>query len=661
MGVISEFIEKRYSLADIGREISQSWRNYDSATGIKVTEETALQTTAVYACVTLIAQTLAELPLQVFKRIPPRGKELAVDYHLYSLLHDNPNPEMPSFQMRETMQGHILLRGNAYAEIDWDERTGQARGIWPLRPDRMRLFRDKGKLYYIYTTSDGQEHILPSYRVWHIPGFGYDGLMGYTPIKLSREAIGLSRATEEFGARFFGQGTHVGGIIQYPGKLKDEGLKRYKESVNEAYSGLGKSHRLLLLEEGMQWQKVGIDPDDAQFLETRKFQLNEICRFYRVPPHLVSDTAPTTSWGTGIEQQNIGFLQYTIQPWLTRWEQWAHMKLMGPEDRKKYFVEFLVQGLLRGDAKSRSEYYNQRFMIGSMSPNDIRAKENENPIDGGDKYYIPLNMVEAGEADIIQPISGQNSFRGNQLFEIRSKRLSLLRARTAKSYERVFRDAAARVVKRETLDIKKAARKYLGERTAGEFNAWLNEFYATFPEYIQRQIRPAAEGLMEAIGPLAAEEVNGEPDKEKLEKFVDDYMTAFDKRYTDSSKGQLQAVVEENRESQEEALAAVETRLGEWEERRPGKVAMNETVQLSNAVAKIVFAGAGVTKLVWNAIGSDSCPFCQEMDGKVVGIDKPFVGADDVLEAEGKSDMKVYRPTTHAPLHEGCVCQVSPG
>jgi len=411
MGKISDYIEKRYSLADLDRDMDSVFYGTPTATGIKVTEETALQTTAVYACVTLIAQTLAELPMQVFKRIPPRGKELAIDYHLYSLLHDAPNPEMPSFQMRETMQGHILLRGNAYAEIDWDERTGRARGIWPLRPDKMKLNRDKGKLYYIYTTPDSQEHILPSYRVWHIPGFGYDGLLGYTPMRLAREAIGLSLATENFGATLFSQGTHPGLIAKMPGKMSGQGSINLDRTLNERYAGLGKAHRLMVLEEGLTIEKIGINPDDAQFLETRKFQLNEICRFYRVPPHLVSDTAPSTSWGTGIEQQNIGFLQYTIQPWLTRWEQWAHMKLMGPEDRKKYFVEFLVQGLLRGDAKSRSEYYNQRFMVGSMSPNDIRAKENENPIDGGDKYYIPLNMIEAGEADIIQPISGQNARR----------------------------------------------------------------------------------------------------------------------------------------------------------------------------------------------------------------------------------------------------------
>jgi len=525
----------------------------------------------------------------------------------------------------------------------------------------MKLNRDKGKLYYIYTTPDSQEHILPSYRVWHIPGFGYDGLLGYTPMRLAREAIGLSLATENFGATLFSQGTHPGLIATHPGKLTKQGSENLDRSLNERYAGLGKAHRLMVLEEGLTIEKIGINPDDAQFLETRKFQLNEICRFYRVPPHLVSDTAPSTSWGTGIEQQNIGFLQYTIQPWLTRWEQWAHMKLMGPEDRKKYFVEFLVQGLLRGDAKSRSEYYNQRFMVGSMSPNDIRAKENENPIEGGDIYCIPLNMVKMGEADIIQPISGQNAFRDNRPFEIRSKRSAILRARTAKSYERVFRDAAARVVKRETQDIRKAARKYLGERTAGDFIAWLKDFYGTFPEYIQRQIKPAAEGLMEAIGPLAADEVNGQPDMQELEKFVDDYMTAFDKRYTDSSKGQLEEIVGGNRESQEEALEAVEARLGEWEDKRPDKVAMNETVQLSNAVAKIVFAGAGVTKLVWNALGSDSCPICQEMDGKVVGIEQDFVGADTVLEGEGQSPMHIYRPASHAPLHQGCVCQISPG
>jgi len=654
MGKIADYIERRYSLSDVQKNIFRNIFSRPSAAGVNVSEASALKASAVYACVSLLAQTVASLPLPVYRRLP-RGKERAVNHHLYELLHDAPNPEMTSYQLRETMEGHLATWGNAYSEIDWNERSGMINAIWPLRPDKMQVIREKGELFYIYTTPDGVDHKLPSFRIWHIPGFGYNGLVGYPPIQLAREAIGLSLATEEFGARFFGQGAHMGMVVQHPKTLSKVAHDNLEGSLNTQYAGLGKSHRMMVLEEGMTWQRIGIPPEDAQFLETRQFQLSEIARFYHIPPHMIGDLNKATF--SNIEQQSLEFVIHCIRPWLVRWEQSIHLQLMGPSERKQFYAEFLIDGLLRGDSDARGKFYNQMFMIGAYSPNDIREKENMNPIDGGDKTYVPLNMVPMDQADQIIEEKAVRS-----LPETRAKNGAISRARTAKSFEPVFKDAGQRIVKHEAKIVRRAAKNYLSERSNIDFTEWLSRFYREFPEYIKRQSDPAFQSLMEAIVPIAADEVNGDGIvTSEVKKFVDEYGKSFMARYTKSSEGQLTYLIQEAIKAGDEPLPIIEQRLDEWEDKRPGKIAARDTVQLSNALARFIFTSAGILKLTWVALGSKPCPFCRQMDGKVVGIQEAFLSNDSILKAEGENDLVVYQPRMHPPLHDKCVCQISPG
>jgi len=252
---------------------------------VNVNEENSINYSAVYACVRVIAETVASLPLHVYQRLPNGGKQRAPDHPLYDILHDMPNPEMTSFTLREVMQGHLLLWGNAYAYIDWDD-DGFVRSIWPIPPHRVDVERDvvTNQLRYNVIMPDNTQRVLQEHQMLHIPGFGFDGLKGLSPIGLARQAIGLGLAAEEFGARFFGNGTNLGGVVKHPGKLSETAAKNLRASINETYSGLGRSHRVMLLEEGMDFVKIGIPPEDAQFLETRKFQVNEIARIFRVPP-----------------------------------------------------------------------------------------------------------------------------------------------------------------------------------------------------------------------------------------------------------------------------------------------------------------------------------------------------------------------------------------
>jgi len=651
---ILQRINKRYSVADLDDDMDLVAIGRAAATGVMVTEGTALYSTAVWACVRLLAETTASLPLPVYRRLKPRGKERASDHHLYDILHNAPNPEMSSFSFREALQGHLATWGNAYAEIEW-AGNGQVKALWPLRPDKMRVARQDGEIKYVYMLPDGTQVVLSAWRIFHIPGFGYDGLVGYSPIRMAREAIGLSLATEEFGARFFGNGAQPGGALRHPGRLDKPARENLRKSWEQAHKGLSNQHRIAVLEEGMDYKQIGIPPEDAQFLQTRQFQVNEIARFYHIPPHMIGDLDRATY--SNIEQQSIEFVVYTMRPWLTRWEQTITRKLLIGDDSTKYFAEFLIEGLLRGDSQSRAQYYKELFYMGSLSPNDIREKENMNPIDGGDEYYVPLNMVPVSMAEAIKlpEAKGRNPItekRGN-------KRGALIRHRTAASYRRVFADAGKRIVEREKNNILRAAKKHLSSRDSLSFEEWLNDFYRDFPEYITKQIKSAMFSLAEAIQPLAAEEIGA--DSRDIKQFLQEYIAAFNARYTGSSRGQIRFLLREAADANTDPIEAIEGRLDEWEQRRPNKVAMNETVQLSNAVARTVFAGGGIREVVWMAVGSDICPFCEEMDGKVVGIEQEFVSADTTLEAEGKSDMQINRPASHPPLHNGCECQISSG
>lgn len=366
--------------------------------GVVVNEQTALRVTAYLAAVKIISETVASLPLFVYKRLETGGKARAPDHPAYEVLHNQANSEMTAYQFRETLQGHILNWGNGYAEI---ERTGggQILGLWPLLPDRTWPERnpDTGKLRYRTTLPDGQQVILPFENVLHIPGFGFDGLVGYNPVRLAREAIGLSLATEEFGANFFGQGANPSGIIEYPGSLSDPAYQRYKQEIREKHEGLSKSHRIMVLEEGLKFHQVTIPPEEAQFLETRKFQVSEIARIFRIPPHMLGDLERATF--SNVEQQSIDFVVHTIRSWLVRWEQAIRSKFFTVSERRQgVFAEFLVDGLLRGDTQSRYAAYAIGRQNGWLSANDIRERENMNPIEGGDIYLVNGNMLPADQA-----------------------------------------------------------------------------------------------------------------------------------------------------------------------------------------------------------------------------------------------------------------------
>lgn len=359
--------------------------------GRVVTPRSSIQISTVYACVRVLAETVASLPFYLNERMGETGGKHATDHPLYFLLHDEPNGEMTSFSWRETMMTHLALWGNSYNQIIYNGR-GKPAAIYPLLPERMEVGRDEnGKIIYQYTTADGT-FLLADDEVFHVPGLGFDGLIGHSPIAIERNALGMTLAAEEYGSRFFANGARPSGVLTHPGTVKDTG--KLRKSWDAAYGGTSNTGRTAVLEEGMKYEAISMPNNEAQFLETRKFQVGEICRIYRVPPHMVGDLEHATY--SNIEHQSIGFAQYTIAPWCARIEQAANRSILRYEDRKRYYSHFNLDGLMRGDYKSRMEGFAIARNNGWMSANDIRSIEDMALIpdeEGGNVYAVNGNMI----------------------------------------------------------------------------------------------------------------------------------------------------------------------------------------------------------------------------------------------------------------------------
>ena len=664
---MTKFIEKRTRSSDLLNP--QEWLlralGYQPThSGVNVTAQSAMNSTAVFACVRLLAGTIASLPLPVYRKLEPKGKERAPGHRIYRLLHDRPNPEISSFRWRQTGMAHQLLWGDEYNEIEFNN-NGEVVALWPIPPWRITPERSiNGLKFYTVILPDGSPKNLPWYQVLHIMNISLDGKKGLSCISAGQQAVGLSLAAEECGAKLFGQGLNPGGVIQYPSRIKPDQIKELKEDIKDKFQGLGKIHRLMFLEEGMKYERVGIPPNDAQFLETRKFQVAEIGRLFGISQlHKIGDLERATF--SNIEHQAIEFVVDAIRPHLVNREQEYNWHLFSEEERDVYFAEFLIDGLLRGDTEARWGAYNKGFQVGAFSVNDILELENRNPIGPeGDERFVPLNMVplkraldDDHEPKTKAPSKPDESKGAEGGTEYRSAKT---RHQITQSYKRVFEDAAKRVIRREEADVMRKAKELLGSRSNRQvFIEWLEEFYRKHPDYITRQMLPSVAALAEAIQAEVAGEIDIEAGMTpELEKFSREYVTALSERHTQSSLGQLAQVMSQAFEAGEDELDALQGRFNEWNERRPGKIAGRETVQVTGAVTRFVMSAAGITKLVWRNTGAKTCPFCQQLDGKVVGIEQPFIPTNGFIEADDGSGMKVYGKKMHPPIHEGCVCVI---
>lgn len=435
---------------------------YSSASGW-VSSDRAMRSSAVFASVRVIAETVSSLPLITYRRLT-RGKERATDHPMYRLLRWRPNEAQTALEFVEMMTAHAVLRGNGYA-IRIYGRGGALQALVPVHPDRVRVnVLADGRVGYLVQDADGQQYRYTSQEMFHLRGLALDGTVGISPIGYAAQAIGMALAAEDYGARFYQNDATPGGVLTHPNHFRDKEMRdAFRKAWQEAQSGANR-RKTAVLEDGMKYEQVGMTNTDAQFLESRKFQLAEIARIFRVPLVLLGETEKSTSWGTGIEQFMLAFVTHTIRPWCARWEQALQRDFFDDESADdEYFAEFLLDALLRGDQKTRYEAYSKGIQDGWMTRNEAREKENMNPLNDLDEPLEPLNMERTSERS--QPPSSQPK----------------------DDPEDEEAAAARQVVHKEVAAARRAYEAHLGGGLAS-FVAWAGRFYGVHKAYLVKKL-----------------------------------------------------------------------------------------------------------------------------------------------------------------------------
>lgn len=456
-----------------------------SAAGIPVDEHKALTYSAYWFGVRLISEAVSSLPLFLYRRLGGGGKERATDDPLYEILHDEPNPEMTSMVFRETLQAHLLTWGNAYAEIQRDGGD-QVAGLWPLLPSMVKPERDSdGSLRYLIRNPDGTSRTLPMRDVLHIPGLGFDGLVGYSVVQMARQSIGMGLACERFGATFFGNGAKPSGVLSNPAAVPQKQREEFREAWTKAHSGEN-SNKTGVLWGGWTYTPIGIPPEDAQFLESRAFQREEVGLWLNIPPFKLGVSKAATY--ASVEQFAVDFVVHTIRPWLVRWEGEYRRKLIPVERRRELFAEHLVDGLLRGDVASRTAALQMQFLNGAISQDEWREIENRNPIPGGHgtRFYRPLNLSPVDAPPTVDragdPLPTNGGMPGDKQGNPTPDNAAFRDAARA-----VLVDAAARMVRKECAALRHAALK------PAKFLDAVEEFYSRHRLTLAEAIAPACE------------------------------------------------------------------------------------------------------------------------------------------------------------------------
>ena len=647
-----------------------------TSSGVSISESSAPHLSAVYCAVRTITDDVATLPFKVFRRLSPRGKQPDPDHHLYPVIYEQANPFMAAFTFWETMAGHVELWGNAYAEIVRNRRSGFVAELWPLLPDRTWADVVNGEKVFYTRLREGDKQ-LPARNVLHIPGWGFDGISGKSPIQLAKEPLGLAKAMEKFGANFFGRGTTVAGFLTHPGRLGSAARQNLREGFEEMTSGLTNTMRVGVLEEGVSWQQTGIPLEDAQFLEGRNFQVQEAARVFKIPTYKLMEMSRANF--SNVEQLSTDYVVSSLAPRLTRIEKNVTLQLLPESDRRSHFARFEVKGLMRGDSAARASYYNTRFQVGSLSQDDIRELEDENPLpDGiGEGYYVPLNMISLEQAqnppeppapppppDDEEEPPPEEEDEGPPARAARrwpeQRTLQTVRFRLRDAHRPLILQTATRELNRELIQLRRLLKKLAKGQPRREFLESLGALYDGRAAEIAQRFGPLFSTYAASVGTTILTE--SQADRlvaQDLETFAGQYAETFGRAWAGSSGRQLTSLTEAT--ADEDLAGTLEQRLTEWEERRPEKVARRETVQAGEAFSYFAFAGSGVMAFRWVATGKN-CPFCRQLDGATVTVNTPFAEGGQTLKSgtETEPDMLVREPALHAPIHAGCDCFVVP-
>lgn len=638
-----------------------------------VTAQTAQSIAAVYACVKVLSESVAGLPLKLYRTLPDGSRQEATDHPLHPILRRAPNSEQSAYEFWEMMVATRALTGNAFALVQYNGR-GEVVALWPVRYDMVRIERDRTTKRLIYKIrAGGKEESYDPVEVFHYRGRTVDGVWGLSPISYMRQSVGTALATEEYAGRFFSNDASPGGWLEHPNQLSDEAVKRLRESIKEKNQGARNAHSLMILEEGMKFNKTQITPEDSQFLETRKFQVREVARFFRMPPHMIQDLEQATF--SNIEEQALSFLADTLQPWLVSLEQTIHKTLLSPSEQQIYYPEFLVDAKLRTKTTERFSAYAIALNNGWMTPNEVRERENLNRFDGGDTFRTPLNMSPAGEVDqfsreilgVLRRNSGRSEHREHDCHEHQQvsspapleKRALPERVSLSHNRKEDFAGVARTILASEIPAVRRLLDQNPGNREA--LLSSLERYYEAQQREVEVVLAPVYRSYADEISRSAAQEVNKTlpANDRKFRDFMESVITLAPKRWIADSSTQLRALLEEN-PNPDSFTARASQRLDEWEKDRAEKFASYEANRVGGAIARASFIALGFTKLASNTPEGSSCPYCHELNGKVVGVGDAFLSGGDTIEPEGLPPMRANINYKNPPYHQSCDCWVSP-
>ena len=685
MGMLArafDFSPGRRSIENPATDMA-SWVNEWSSggtsdSGMPVSEKTSVRLSTVWRCVRVLADGVGVLPLFIMQRQEPRGRRRVTDHALSELLHLAPNPRHSSFDFRRTTQANVVLQGNGYAAIRRD-RGGRIRELWPIPATIVEpKIRGDGSLYYEVRLSSSMPEIWESSEMLHVPGMGFDGIKGMSVLSAAREGIGHGLSLQKYGTTVFKRGGRIPGVIQTPlPTVNPDQRKNVRVSWDESVGGPDNWHTPAIFPKGWEWKEIGIKPEEGQWLESKNANVLDVCRYMGVNPHKVYDYSRATF--TNIENTNLAHVLDDLMPWVVCWEQELNRKLLTEKERASgLFIEFALQGMMRGDTAARGLFYSLGRQWGWFSANDVRDRENDPDIGpSGDVYLTPFNMANSeelllgdsgggaggGAAPNQQPAVTPTAASVRALAAATGIRGLRLRRRIKAAEKPIIEDRARLIVNREIGAVEKMLKAMLGadprnRRDLGTLRKELDEFYREHASWAAQRMQPVMASYAELVHGAIADEIGQDPDSPmpaQLQKFVSDYTKRFGAREASEGRLQLLALAEEG---DEEAVAeAMRTRLGEWGEKRPGKIAVNESTQFMAAAAKTLYVAAGVTVLRWVA-NPGACPFCASMDGRVAGVQQNFVNAGQGVDGgEGTEGPMVPSDNIgHPPLHGNCEC-----
>lgn len=646
------------------------WELVDTMTkaGTKVGEVSSLKISAVFAAVNFLAGTIASMPKVIYRHLRTGGKERAFDHPLYDRFHNKPNDSgLTAWQWIYTSIAHKYLWGNWYTFID--KKSHQNQQFVPLLPDRTWRDPDNSDVY-ITRKGNGTSLRLPRSQMLHIPHFSLAGITGKGIIHYARESLGIAKALDESVGLFFGHGTHAGGFVEVEGSMDEDTRKALQKDFNEKYAGLGNIWKIIFLKNA-KYKPEEVDLEKYQALQSRQFSVVEVARWMNLPPHILRDLTRATY--SNIEEQGIDLVVYSLLPLTTQIEQEMNVAFFDEDERRDHLVKFELKGLLRGDLKTRTAFYTAMLDRGVFNADQVLDLEDINPQpDGlGKSYFVQLNMVNKeavvsgsgmqnrSSIIILNPDNSLSFPETKQRLALHDRRSSTLRRRITNAYKKKFDGYGQEITAGETKAVLAAVKEMLTKRGTVEFLEWLEEFYGGFDEEVDSLSAPLLSSYADSILPIAQEEINSNLDvSATYENFQKEYRDYFVERHVQSSRGQLRAVVINAQKEGKDETEAIEKRLSEWEEKRPGKISMRESIRAESAFTRSVFGMCGILKIMSVTLGAKPCPYCTALDGMIIGIDQVFL-SKGVFQPEGAEvPLTITHNYSHPPYHDGCVCGI---